>query len=104
MTRPIIQSVSFPATAKQLFKLYMNPKLHAAFTGAPVKISPKPNSPFTAFGRMLSGTTLLTIPGKLIVTFIVCVRQQFCRLLRASTVTRSHLVAGDGCFEVVFFL
>jgi activator of HSP90 ATPase len=67
MTKPIIQSVDVPATAKQLFDLYMNPKLHAAFTGAPVKISPKPNSPFTAFGGMLSGTTLLTVPNKLIV-------------------------------------
>jgi activator of HSP90 ATPase len=67
MTKPIIQSLDFPATAKQLYNLYMNPKLHAAFTGAPVKISPKPNSPFTAFNGMLTGTMLQTIPGKLIV-------------------------------------
>src|SRR5580658_2740954 len=67
MLKPIIQSVTFPATAKQLYKMYMNPKQHAAFTGSPVKISPKPASPFRAFNGMLTGSTLLTVPGKLIV-------------------------------------
>lgn len=67
MPKPIIQSVTFPATASQLYKMYIDPKQHAAFTGSPVKISPKPGSPFTAFNGMLTGSTLLTVPGKLIV-------------------------------------
>lgn len=67
MSKPIIQSVDFPATAKQLYDIYLDPKRHAAFTGGKVTISPKPGSKFTAFDGMLAGTTLLTIPGKLIV-------------------------------------
>jgi len=67
MTKPIVQSVQFSASARQLYEMYIDPKLHAAFTGAPVKISPKAASPFTAFGGMLSGSTLLTVPGKLII-------------------------------------
>src|SRR5579862_44598 len=67
MTKPIVQSNTFNATPKELYDLYMNPKLHAAFTGGPVKISSKPNSKFEAFGKMLWGTTLAAVPGKLIV-------------------------------------
>jgi activator of HSP90 ATPase len=67
MLKPITQSVHFPATASQLYKMFINPKLHAAFTGSPVKISPKPASPFTAFNGMLIGSTLLTIPSKQII-------------------------------------
>ena len=47
--------------------MYLNPKMHAAFTGMPVVISAKPGSRFSAFGGALSGKTLLAIPGKLIV-------------------------------------
>ncbi|MGD1277312.1 MAG: SRPBCC domain-containing protein [Tepidisphaeraceae bacterium] len=67
MSKPIVQSVDFPATAKQLYDIYLDPQRHAAFTGGRVRISPKPGSQFTAFDRMLIGKTLLTIPGKLIV-------------------------------------
>jgi activator of HSP90 ATPase len=67
MTKPIIQSVLFDASAKELYDLYMNPKRHAAFTGGPVKISAKVGSKFEAFGKMLWGSTIATIHGKLIV-------------------------------------
>src|ERR1051325_9217026 len=68
MLPPIKQSLRLPSTAKRLYSLYMNPKLHAAFTGVgPVKISPKPNSPFKAFDGQLWGRTLLTIPNLLII-------------------------------------
>ena len=51
-----------------MYDLYIDAKLHAAFTGGgKVKISAKPGSPFSAFDRMLSGTTLAAVPGKLIV-------------------------------------
>jgi activator of HSP90 ATPase len=62
MLPPIQQSLRFPAPAAELYALYLSPKRHAAFTGAPVKISPKPNSPFSAFLGMLTGTTLSRIP------------------------------------------
>ena len=67
MTKPIIQTAKFPASAQQLYDIYLDPKRHAAFTGGPVKIGPKPGSKFDAFNGMLSGSTVITIPGKLII-------------------------------------
>jgi activator of HSP90 ATPase len=67
MTKPIVQSVKFPASAAELYEIYMDPKLHAAVTGGPVKISPKPGSKFSAFGGQLWGSTLVAIPGRFIV-------------------------------------
>ncbi len=67
MLKTIEQSTRFNASAQQLFDIYLDPKRHAIITGAPVKISAKPNSKFSAFGGMLSGTMLFTIAGQLIV-------------------------------------
>jgi activator of HSP90 ATPase len=67
MTKPIVQSITFNTSAKELYGIYMDPKRHAKVTGAPVKISSKPGSKFTAFGGMLWGSTLVAIPSKLIV-------------------------------------
>jgi activator of HSP90 ATPase len=47
--------------------MYLDPRTHAAFTGAPVKVSSRPGSPFSAFGGALSGRTLMTVPDRLIV-------------------------------------
>jgi activator of HSP90 ATPase len=66
VTKPIIQSVTFAASASELYKLYMDPKRHAAFTGGKVTISAKPGSAFSAFDGMLAGTMLWTIPDQLI--------------------------------------
>jgi activator of HSP90 ATPase len=67
MTKPIVQTAKFPASARQLYDIYLDPKRHSAFTGAPVKISSKPGSKFEAFNGMLSGSMLVAIPGKMIV-------------------------------------
>jgi activator of HSP90 ATPase len=67
MTKTIEQSVRFSATPQELYDIYLDAKKHAAFTGAPVKISAKPGSRFDAFEGMLSGTMLWTVPGKQIV-------------------------------------
>jgi activator of HSP90 ATPase len=67
MTKPIVQTAKFPASAKDLYDIYLDPKRHAAFTGGPVKISPKPGSKFDAFKGMLSGSTIAVVPGKMIV-------------------------------------
>lgn len=66
MTKPILQTARFPASAQELYDIYLDPKRHSVFTGHPVKISPKPGSKFAAFNGMLSGSTLVAIPGKLI--------------------------------------
>jgi activator of HSP90 ATPase len=67
MPKAIEQAVRFDASAKELYDLYLDSKRHAVVTGAPVKISDKAGSKFSAFDGMLSGTTLSTVPGRLIV-------------------------------------
>jgi len=47
--------------------MYLDPKQHAAFTGAAVKIAARPGAPFVAFGGALSGTILQVVPNRLIV-------------------------------------
>lgn len=69
MQRSIDQSVSFPVSAASLYQLYMNPHLHAAFTGGKVMISSKPGSKFSAFNGLLGGKMILAVPGKLIVQY-----------------------------------
>jgi activator of HSP90 ATPase len=67
MLKTIEQSVRFSASARELYDIYINPVRHARVTGAPVKISPKSGSKFSAFDGMLTGVTMAAIPGKLIV-------------------------------------
>lgn len=67
MPKTIRQTVTLPAPADMLFEMYLNPKMHAAFTGAPVIISAKPGSKFRAFGDMLSGQMLHVVPKRMIV-------------------------------------
>ena len=67
MPKTIQQTVTLPAPAEELYRMYLDPRQHAAFTGAPVRISARPGSPFRAFGGALSGTMLFTEPGRMIV-------------------------------------
>jgi activator of HSP90 ATPase len=47
--------------------MYLNAKTHAAITGGKVVISARRGSKFSAFGGLLWGRTLYTVPGRLIV-------------------------------------
>jgi uncharacterized protein YndB with AHSA1/START domain len=47
--------------------MYLDPKQHAAFTGAPVTIAARAGARFEAFGGSLSGTILQVVPNRLIV-------------------------------------
>lgn len=69
MPRNVILAASFPAptTPERLFDIYLDPQSHAAFTGAPVTIEPRPASLFRAFDGALSGTMLHIEPKRLIV-------------------------------------
>jgi activator of HSP90 ATPase len=67
MRSVIQQSVILPASAEQLFEMYLDPQAHAAFTGHPVTIGPQPGDAFQAFGGQLSGTMLAVVRPKLIV-------------------------------------
>lgn len=68
MARSVIkQSVVLGAAADRLFAMYIDPRQHAAITGAPVKIGRKPQSAFEAFGGALSGVMLSVVAPRLIV-------------------------------------
>jgi uncharacterized protein YndB with AHSA1/START domain len=67
MPRTVTMAVHLPATPAKLYRMYSDSKLHAAFTGAPVKIKARPGAPFEAFGGALTGTILQVVPNRLIV-------------------------------------
>ena len=67
MPKTIQQSVTLPAPAADLYRMYLDSKRHAAITGAPVRIGARPGSPFRAFNGALSGKMLVTRPGRMIV-------------------------------------
>jgi activator of HSP90 ATPase len=67
MPRIVRQSVVLPAAAKSLYAMYLSPAKHAAITGRKVAIGARPGAKFSAFNGALSGRTLYTVPGRLIV-------------------------------------
>jgi activator of HSP90 ATPase len=67
MPRSILLAVSLPAPPDRLFDMYLDPAAHAAITGFPVTIAPRPGAPFRAFDGKLTGTVLHVQPKKLIV-------------------------------------
>ena len=67
MPKLVKQTVTLPATAKNLYAMYLSSRKHGAITGGKVDISARPGSRFSAFGGMLRGRTLHTVPGRLIV-------------------------------------
>jgi uncharacterized protein YndB with AHSA1/START domain len=67
MPRIIQIAAALPAPPDRLFDMYMDPAEHAAFTGAPVVISPRAGAPFRAFNEVLTGTILEVVPKRLIV-------------------------------------
>jgi activator of HSP90 ATPase len=67
MPKIVKQSVTLPAPARQLYAMYLSPKMHGAITGAKVSIGSRPGSSFRAFGGALRGRMLQTVPGRLIV-------------------------------------
>jgi activator of HSP90 ATPase len=67
MRNTIFKTVVLPAPADKLYEMYMDPELHAAFTGETAKISEVAGSVFEAFGGLLLGTTLQVVKSRLIV-------------------------------------
>ncbi|MGB5354373.1 MAG: SRPBCC domain-containing protein, partial [Woeseia sp.] len=63
----IFKTVVLPASAAELYAMYMDEEVHGAFTGAPAKVSDQPGSTFEAFGGLLKGTMLQTVKSRLIV-------------------------------------
>lgn len=67
MRSVIAKTVILPAPAAELYSMYMDPAVHAEFTGAPAKISDEAGSVFEAFGGLLKGRTLQVVRSRLIV-------------------------------------
>ena len=67
MPRTVKMAVHLPCSAVRLYRMYLDPKQHAAFTGSPVKIAARAGAAFEAFGGALSGTILQVVPNRLIV-------------------------------------
>ena len=67
MPRTVTLAIDLPRAAHRLYDMYLNPKTHAAITGAPVKIAAKTGAEFVAFGGALTGRILQLIPKRLIV-------------------------------------
>lgn len=67
MRNVIRQSVVLPAFAETLFDMYLDPLVHAAITGNPVRIGRETGAEFLAFNGALSGTILATVRPRLIV-------------------------------------
>ena len=67
MPRTIQIAAQLPESPDRLFDMYLDPLIHAAFTGAPVTIAPKVGAEFRAFDGALSGRILHLVPKRLIV-------------------------------------
>jgi activator of HSP90 ATPase len=67
MPRIVKQSVVLPASARELYAMYLSPRAHGAITGHKVVIGARPGAKFSAFNGALKGRMLQTIPGRLIV-------------------------------------
>jgi activator of HSP90 ATPase len=67
MPKLVKQSIVLPASAAELYAMYLNPRAHAAITGDKVQIGSRPGARFSAFGGALKGRILQTVPGRLIV-------------------------------------
>lgn len=67
MRNTICKTVVLPATAAELYEMYMDADVHSELTGAPAKICEEAGSPFQAFGGLVSGTTLQVVRHRLIV-------------------------------------
>jgi activator of HSP90 ATPase len=63
----IRSGTTFPVSARELYRVFMTSRLHAAATGAPARISPRVGGRFAVFDGAITGRTLHLVPGKLVV-------------------------------------
>lgn len=67
MPKTVHLAVDLAALPDDAFDAYLNPKLHAQITGAPVTIAPRAGAKFEAFGGQLQGRILQVVPKQLVV-------------------------------------
>ena len=66
-TKTIKQTVNFSANPQDIYKMLMDSKLHAKFTGDVAKIGTKVGQKFSAYIGYITGINLELKPGKKIV-------------------------------------
>jgi activator of HSP90 ATPase len=66
-TKAIQQVEQFPATADELFEMYLDSALHSKATGALAVLSREVGGAFTAWDGALEGRNLMIVPGRVIV-------------------------------------
>jgi hypothetical protein len=67
MTPAIRQSVTLPATSKEVHAAFTYSKKHSAMTGMPANIGKKVGEKWSAFGNTISGKNIMLMPGKMTV-------------------------------------
>jgi len=67
MPNTIHIAAELAAPAAEIFDTYLDPRAHAAITGAPVTVAPRAGAKFAAFDKALSGRILQLVPKRLIV-------------------------------------
>lgn len=68
MSKTIVQKVLFKSTtAKTLYNLYMNARLHALVTGAPATITATVGSKYSVYDGYIKGKNLQLVKDRLIV-------------------------------------
>lgn len=65
--KTIRQSVIVPASPAEVYEAFVDPKIHAAFTGSPAKGSRRVGSHFAACGGYIDSVHRELVPGKRIV-------------------------------------
>ncbi len=66
-TRTIRQTVTFKATAHDIYEALMDARRHGRFTGGPARISRRVGGKFSVFGGWATGTNLALLPDRKIV-------------------------------------
>jgi len=65
--RTITQKVVIPTTPDRLYDAFINPRIHAAFTGSPATGSARVGGTFTAWDGYISGVNRELVKGRRIV-------------------------------------
>lgn len=76
-TRTIRQTLTIRATPHAVYQALATSRGHAAFTGAPARISTKEGGSFTAWGDYIHGTNLQLLPDRKIVQTWVANEEQW---------------------------
>jgi activator of HSP90 ATPase len=66
-SKTITQKVVIPATPDQVYEAFVNPRVHAAFTGSPTTGSGRVGGKFTAWDGYISGVNRELVKGRRVV-------------------------------------